>query len=67
MSSWSILLNVLFIGFWLITVWLVWFNIPLWIPIVIYIQSILVSVVQAFVFSLLIGIGLVMVDSDHSQ
>ncbi|MCS6982821.1 MAG: F0F1 ATP synthase subunit A [Candidatus Absconditabacterales bacterium] len=62
MSSGSILLNVIFIGFGLVTVGLLGFNMPFGVPIIIYVQSILVSVVQAFVFSLLIGIGLVMAD-----
>jgi F0F1-type ATP synthase membrane subunit a len=64
MSSGSILLNVIFIGIGMVTVWLVWFNVPLWLPIVVYIQSLLWSVIQAFVFALLVGIGIAMAQGD---
>lgn len=62
MSSWSILLNVVFIGFGLITVSIIWFNFPLGVPILIYIQGLLASIIQAFVFSLLVGIWITMAD-----
>jgi F0F1-type ATP synthase membrane subunit a len=62
MSSGSILLNVIFIGIGLATVWSTWINIPLGLPIIIYIQWLLSSVIQAFVFALLVGIGIAMVD-----
>ena len=62
MSSWSILLNVIFIGIGMMTVNTLWFNFAIWLPIIIYIQSLLSSVIQAFVFSLLVGIGIAMVD-----
>jgi F0F1-type ATP synthase membrane subunit a len=62
MSSGSILLNVIFIGVWIWTVWFIWFNVPLGLPIIIYIQWLLSSVIQAFVFALLVGIGIAMVD-----
>jgi F0F1-type ATP synthase membrane subunit a len=64
MSSWSILLNVIFIWIWMLTVWLVWFNLQLWLPIIVYIQSLLGSVIQAFVFALLVGIGIMMAQGD---
>lgn len=64
MSSWSILLNVIFIGIWMLTVWLLWFNLQLWLPIIVYIQSLLGSVIQAFVFALLVGIGIMMAQGD---
>ena len=62
MSSGSILLNVIFIGIGLLTVDMLWFNFALWLPIVIYIQWLLGSVIQAFVFSLLVWIGIAMAD-----
>lgn len=62
MSAGSILLNVIFIGIGMATVGLVWFNIPIGLPIIIYIQWLLSSIIQAFVFALLVGIGISMVD-----
>lgn len=64
MSAWSILLNVIFIGIWMLTVWAMWFNFQIWLPIIVYIQSMLSAVIQAFVFSLLVGIGITMAQWD---
>lgn len=64
MSAWSILLNVIFIWIWMLTVWLLWFNFQIWLPIIVYIQSMLSAVIQAFVFSLLVGIGITMAQWD---
>lgn len=64
MSSGSILLNVIFIGIGMATVWLIWFNAPIGIPIIVYMQSLLSSIIQAFVFALLVGIGLSMAQWD---
>lgn len=60
MSSGSILLNVMFIGIGGATVALIGYNAPIGIPIVVYMQSLLSSIIQAFVFSLLVGIWLSM-------
>lgn len=62
MSSWSILLNVAFLWIWSITVALIWFNLVVWIPIIIYIQSLLVCCIQAFAFSLLVAISIKMTE-----
>lgn len=64
MSAWSILLNVIFIGIWMLTVSMLWFNLQLWLPIIVYIQSLLSAVIQAFVFSLLVWIGITMAQWD---
>lgn len=56
MSSWSILLNVSIIWFTVIGVKLLGFAIPVWLPVITYIQSLLVAFVQAFVFSLITAI-----------
>lgn len=61
MSAGSILLNVTFLWLWAVTVWLLWTNIALGLPIVVYLQWILSVVIQAFVFSLIVGISLKMV------
>lgn len=58
MSSWSILLNVSIIWFTIIGIKLFWFAIPIWLPIITYIQSLLVAFVQAFVFTLIVVIGI---------
>lgn len=62
MSSGSILLNVIFIGIGMLTVDMIWFNFAIGLPVIIYIQWLLGSVIQAFVFSLLVGIGIAMAD-----
>lgn len=64
MSSGSILLNVIFIGIWGLTVWMLGFNAQIGIPIVVYMQSLLSSIIQAFVFALLVGIWLSMAQGD---
>ncbi len=61
MSAWSILLNVTFIWLGAMTVWLIWTNLAVWLPIVVYLQWILSVLIQAFVFSLIVGISLKMV------
>lgn len=61
MSAGSILLNVAFLGLWAVTVWLLWTNIAIWLPLIVYLQWILSVMVQAFVFSLIVWIWLKMV------
>jgi F0F1-type ATP synthase membrane subunit a len=61
MSSGSILLNVLFIGLWGIFVSMINVNAIIWIPIILYMQWILVAVVQAFVFAMLVSIWIKLV------
>lgn len=61
MSSWWILLNVLFLGLGGLLVSLLSNNIVVGIPIVLYIQGLLVAVVQAFVFAMLTSIGIKLV------
>lgn len=58
MSSWSILLNVAFLWLGAISISLIWFNLPLALPWIIYIQWLLVAFIQAFVFALLTSIFL---------
>lgn len=58
MSSGSILLNVMFLGLGWIFVGLIGMNLVIWIPLIVYIQGLLVAVVQAFVFSMLVSIGI---------
>jgi F0F1-type ATP synthase membrane subunit a len=53
MSSWSILLNVIFVWLSWVTVWLIGINMQIWLPIAIYLQWFLAAVIQAFVFALL--------------
>lgn len=66
MSSWWILLNVAFLGLWWLTVSLIGINIPAFLPIIVYVQWLLVAVVQAFVFSLLVAIFIKMADEWES-
>ncbi len=61
MSSWSILLNVAFLWLWGLFVWLWWANTVIGIPIILYLQWLLVAVVQAFVFAMLTSIGIKLV------
>lgn len=61
MSSGSILLNMVFIGLGWALVGLIGFNFPIWLPIILYLQSLLVAVVQAFVFAMLTAIGIKLV------
>jgi len=58
MSSGSILLNVIFIWLSGVTVWLIGVNLQIWLPIAIYLQWILAAVIQAFVFALLVSMGI---------
>jgi F0F1-type ATP synthase membrane subunit a len=58
MSSWSILLNVIFVGLSWVTVWLIGLNMQIWLPIAIYLQWLLAAVIQAFVFGLLTAMGI---------
>lgn len=64
MSSGSILLNVSIIGFTMIWIKLFGFALPLGLPIITYIQSLLVAFVQAFVFTLIVVIGIKSVSLD---
>lgn len=64
MSSGSILLNVSIIWFTTIGVKLLGFAIPLWLPVITYIQSLLVAFVQAFVFTLIVVIWIKSVSAD---
>jgi len=64
MSSWSILLNVSIIGFTVIGTKLLGFALPIWLPVITYLQSLLVAFVQAFVFSLIVAIGIKAVLND---
>ncbi len=58
MSSGSILLNVIFIWLSGVTVWLIGVNLQIWLPIAIYLQWVLAAVIQAFVFALLVSMGI---------
>lgn len=58
MSSGSILLNVSIIGFTIIGTKLFGFALPVGLPIITYIQGLLVAFIQAFVFSLIVVIGI---------
>lgn len=64
MSSGSILLNVSIIWFTIIWTKLFGFAIPIWLPIITYIQSLLVAFVQAFVFTLIVVIGIKSVSAE---
>ena len=61
MSAGSILLNVAYLWLWSATVALAATNIPLLLPLIVYIQWILSVLIQAFVFSLIVWIGIKMV------
>lgn len=60
MSAGSILLNVAFLWLWAVTVWLMSTNIAIGIPMIVYVQWALSVLIQAFVFSLIVAIGLKM-------
>lgn len=60
MSAWSILLNVAFLWLGAVTVGLLSTNIAIGIPVIIYVQGVLSVLIQAFVFSLIVAIGLKM-------
>lgn len=61
MSAWSILLNVAYLWLWSATVALFATNFPILLPLIVYIQWILSVLIQAFVFSLIVWIGIKMV------
>ena len=61
MSSWGILLNVAFLWLWWLFVSLIDTNLVIGIPIILYLQGMLVAVVQAFVFAMLTSIGIKLV------
>ncbi len=61
MSSGSILLNVAFLWLGAATVWFAATNLPIWIPLIIYLQGVLSVLIQAFVFTLIVAIGIKMV------
>jgi len=56
MTSWTVLLAMTVVGISSMTNWLFWFNFPVWLPVLIYLQEILVAFIQALVFSLLVAI-----------
>lgn len=61
MSSWSILLNVAFLWLGAVTIGLIGSVLPVWFPLIIYLLGVLSVVIQAFVFSLIVAIGIKMV------
>lgn len=63
MSSGSILLNIAFLGFGGIFVAVFGTNFPVILPIIVYVQGLLVACVQAFVFSMLSAIFIKMVSN----
>lgn len=56
MTSGATLIVMLYVALGWITAGIVWLQLPLWVPILIYLQELLVSLIQAFVFPLLIAI-----------
>jgi F0F1-type ATP synthase membrane subunit a len=60
MSAWSILLNVAFLWLGAATIWLLWFNLPVLVPMIVYLLGILSVIIQAFVFTLIVAIGMKM-------
>ncbi len=56
MSAGWILLNIAFLWLWGVTTMLIGFNFPVLVPLIVYCLSLLSSVVQALVFSLLVAI-----------
>jgi len=69
MISWWILLTMLVVWINSATSGLVWSNFPVLAPLILYVQWLLVAVIQAFVFPLLVAIfiKLVMVDDEEEQ
>lgn len=55
-TSWWILLAMLIVWLWALSTNLVWFNFPILGPVVLYLQELLVALIQALVFPLLIAI-----------
>ncbi len=64
MSAWWVLLNVTFLWLGWLFVWLLNMNLVIGIPVILYIQSIFVAFVQAFVFAMLSCIGIKLVIDD---
>jgi F0F1-type ATP synthase membrane subunit a len=60
MSAGSILLNVAFLWLWAATIGFAWTNLALGIPLIIYLQWVLSVLIQAFVFTLIVSIGMKM-------
>ena len=60
MSAGSILLNVAFLWLGAVTIWFIGTNIAIGIPMIVYVQWALSVLIQAFVFSLIVAIGLKM-------
>lgn len=56
MISWWILLTIMIVWLNELTTWLIGFNFPLIAPLLLYMQGLLVALIQAFVFPLLVGI-----------
>lgn len=54
--SWGVLMWIAVWWLWVITSKLVWISVPLWIPVLLVLQSLLVWFIQAFVFALLVSI-----------
>lgn len=58
MSAGSILLNVAYLGLSAVTISLISLNIPIGIPLIVYLQWVLSVLIQAFVFTLIVAIGI---------
>ena len=56
MTSWTILLAMTVVWISSMTNGMLWFNFPIWLPVLIYLQEILVAFIQALVFPLLVAI-----------
>lgn len=56
MTSWTILLAMAVVWISSMTTDMFWFNFPIWLPVLIYLQEILVAFIQALVFPLLVSI-----------
>lgn len=65
-SGW-ILLTMLVVGVSSATKGLLWYEFPLITPLILYVQWLLVAVIQAFVFSLLVAIFIKLVASEEEQ
>lgn len=55
-TSWWVLLAMIFTALWAFTASNLWFNFPILAPIILYLQEILVALIQALVFPLLVSI-----------
>jgi F0F1-type ATP synthase membrane subunit a len=56
MTSWTVLLAMTVVWISSMTNGMFWFNFPIWLPVLIYLQEILVAFIQALVFPLLVAI-----------